>query len=267
MYPAAKEHGMRWMLIEASGRVLNEVDEELAAYATRQLRRRGIDIRTETTLQEVGADFVKISTGERISTRTLVWTAGVTPNPLVKEFGLPLNETGRIVVDQNMQVEGTDDIWAIGDAAAVPNPMNPERPSPPTAQQARRQGIAAGKNVAATLGKGVTKPYAYKDRGSFANLGRYKAVAMAGRFKFRGPLAWWMARTYHVSQIPGKRRKFRAVVDWTVSLPFSRDVAEVGSIGHPRRLEGAVDSLAAGAQASAVDASPTDAPQSSEQSQ
>jgi NADH dehydrogenase len=272
MYPAAKEHGMRWMLVEASGRVLNEVDEELAAYATRQLRGRGIDIRTSTTLEEVGTDFVKISTGERIPSRTLVWTAGVTPNPLVKEFGLPLNETGRIVVDQNMRVEGTDDIWAIGDAAAVPNPMNPDRPSPPTAQQARRQGIAAGKNVAATLGKGTTKPYAYKDRGSFANLGRYKAVAMAGRFKFRGPLAWWMARTYHVSQIPGKRRKFRAVVDWTVSLPFSRDVAEVGSIGHPRRLsdgrlEGSAGLPSATVQANAVDSSPTDEPQSSDQTQ
>jgi NADH dehydrogenase len=256
MYPSARAHGMRWMLIEASPRVLNEVDEELAAYAVRQLRGRGIDIRTGTTLDEVGADFVKISSGEKIATRTLVWTAGVTPNPLVKEFGLPLNETGRIAVDANMQVDGTDDIWAIGDAAAVPNPVKQGRPAPPTAQQAARQGRAAGKNVAASLGKGKTKPYSYKDRGSFANLGRYKAVAMAGPFKFKGPLAWWMARTYHVSQIPGKRRKFRAVVDWTVSLPFSRDVAEVGSIGHPRRLEGSAGSPSGGAQVTDVDSSP-----------
>ncbi|MGH2907186.1 MAG: NAD(P)/FAD-dependent oxidoreductase [Solirubrobacterales bacterium] len=236
MYPTARAHGMRWMLIEAGPRVLHEIDEQLGAYAVRQLRKRGIDIRLETTLEAVGADFVKLSTGERIETRTLVWTAGVTPNPLVKELGLPLTETGRLLVDDFMQVAGTDDIWAIGDAAAVPNPQAPDRPAPPTAQQARRQGIAAGRNVAASLGKGAAKPYAYKDRGAFANLGRYKAVAMTGRFKFRGPLAWWMARTYHVSQIPGLRRKFRAVVDWTVSLPFSRDVAEVGSIGHPRRL-------------------------------
>jgi NADH dehydrogenase len=226
----------------------------------RQLRRRGIDIRLNTTLEEVGSDFIRISSDERIESRTLVWTAGVTPNPIVKEFGLPLTAAGRLAVDANMQVEGTDDIWAIGDAASVPNPMNPARPAPPTAQQARRQGIAAGRNVAASLGKGGTKPYAYKDRGSFVNLGRYKAVAMAGRIKLRGPLAWWMARTYHVSQIPGKRRKFRAVVDWTVSLPFSRDVAEVGSIGHPRRLESSVDSPSAGVPA----ADAGDAPKSPE---
>ena len=236
MYPASREHGMRWMLVEAGPRVLREIDAGLADYTVRQLRRRGIDIRLDTQLREVTATDIELSTGERIPTRTLVWTAGVKPSPMVNDLGLPLTETGRIQVDATMQVDGTTDIWAIGDAAAVPNPIDENRDSPPTAQHARRQGIAAGRNVAATLGKGEVKPYAYRDRGSFVNLGRYKAVAMAGRVKLRGPLAWFLARTYHVSQIPGLRRKFRAVVDWTVSLPFSRDVSEVGSIGHPRHL-------------------------------
>ena len=266
MYPAARAHGMRWMLIEAGARVLNEIDEDLAAYTVRQLRKRGIDVRLDTTLEQVGAGFARLSSGERISTRTLVWTAGVTPNPLVRELCLPLTETGRLKVDEYMQVDGSDDIWAIGDAAAVPNPRDPRRPSAPTAQQARRQGAAAGHNVAASLGSGTARPYAYKDRGAFANLGRYKAVAMAGRLKFRGPLAWWMARTYHVGQIPGRRRKFRAVVDWTVSLPFSRDVAEVGSIGHPRSLEASADSPNAAAAADDGDGAPKDRRRTSEQS-
>jgi NADH dehydrogenase len=72
------------------------------------------------------------------------------------------------------------------------------------------------------------------------NLGRYKAVGKLGAFAFRGFPAWWMARTYHMSQIPGRVRKLRAVVDWTVGLPFGRDLAEVGSIGHPRPLRDAV---------------------------
>ena len=205
------------------------------------------------------ANDIALSTGERIATRTLVWTAGVTPNPIVKELGVPLTETGRIAVDQTMLVDGEDSIWAIGDAAAVPNPTNSDRPSPPTAQHARRQGIAVGKNVGASLGKGSVRPYSYRDRGSFVNLGRYKAVAMAGRLKVRGPLAWWMARTYHVSQIPGLRRKFRAVVDWTVSLPFSRDVAEVGSIGHPRRLAAPAASALGPASSAAALANDADA--------
>lgn len=253
MYPAAREHGMRWMLIEAGPRVLAEIDEGLADYTVSQLRQRGIDIRLDTQLKEVTANDIALSTDERIATRTLVWTAGVTPNPIVKELGVPLTETGRISVDDTMLVEGEDAIWAIGDAAAVPNPINSGRPSPPTAQHARRQGIAVGKNVGASLGKGSVRPYSYRDRGSFVNLGRYKAVAMAGRLKVRGPLAWWMARTYHVSQIPGLRRKFRAVVDWTVSLPFSRDVAEVGSIGHPRRLSAPASSAETGQASSVAD--------------
>lgn len=236
MYPAAREHGMRWMLIEAGPRVLAEIDAGLADYTVRQLRRRGIDIRLQTQLTAVTDRDIELSTGERIDTRTLVWTAGVTPNPLVRELELPLDGSGRLLVDETMKVSGEQSIWAIGDAAAVPNPVNSDRPSPPTAQHARRQGIAVGRNVAASLGSGRERPYGYKDRGSFVNLGRYKAVAQTGRLRIRGPLAWWMARTYHVSQIPGVSRKIRAVIDWTASLPFSRDVAEVGSIGHPRRL-------------------------------
>jgi NADH dehydrogenase len=253
MYPVAREHGMRWLLVEAADRVLRELDPSLADYTVRQLRKRGIDVRLDTQLREVTARDVLLSDGERIDTRTLVWTAGVKPSPLVADLGLPLDPTGRIVVDAEMRVDGAEDIWAIGDAAAVPNPVNPERPSPPTAQHARRQGIAAGLNVAASLGKGRAKPYAYKDRGSFVNLGRYKAVAMTGKLKLRGPLAWWMARSYHVSQIPGFSRKLRAVIDWTVSLPFKRDVSEVGSIGHPRRLDGSLTNAQAAPKAEAED--------------
>ncbi len=238
MYPSARRHGMRWILVEAAGRVLGELDAKLADYTVRQLTRRGIDVRLDTQLESVTAHDVTLSGGERVPTRTLIWTAGVRPSPLVADLGLPLGRGGRIVVDAELRVEGHDEIWALGDAADVENPSKPGRPSPPTAQQARRQGIAAGRNVAASLGRGSARPYAYNDRGSFVNLGRYKAVAMTGRLKLRGPLAWFMARTYHLSQIPGISRKLRAVVDWTASIPFGRDIAEVGSIGHPRNLGG-----------------------------
>ena len=112
--------------------------------------------------------------------------------------------------------------------------------SPPTAQHAIRQGKLAAANIAAELGIGEAQPFTYRDKGSFVNLGRYKAVGKLGRFKFSGFLAWWLARSYHLSQIPGAVRKIRAIVDWTVGLPFGRDVAEVGSIGHPRPLRSEV---------------------------
>jgi NADH:ubiquinone reductase (H+-translocating) len=119
----------------------------------------------------------------------------------------------------------------------VPDPSaGGQRPSPQTAQHAIRQGKTVARNVAAALGVGSAAPFPYRKKGEFVNLGRYKAVGMLGQYTFSGFPAWWMARTYHLSQIPGLVRKIRAAADWTVGLPFPRDVAEVGSIGHPRPL-------------------------------
>jgi NADH dehydrogenase len=203
----------------------------------RELRGRGIDIRLGTRLDALEPDAVTLSTGERIPSRTVVWTTGVAPHPSLARLSVPLNEQGRVPVDRFMRVAGSDSVWAIGDAAAVPDPSQRyAKPTPPTAQHAIRQGRAVARNVAAALGVGTARPFTYRNRGSFVNLGRYKAVAQAGPLRFRGFPAWWMARTYHLSQISGTARKIRAVVDWTVGLPFGRDVAEVGSIGHPRPL-------------------------------
>ncbi len=235
-YPKARLHGMRWILIDAADRVLPEIDAGLADYAVRELRARGIDIRLSTRLENVAADSVTLSTGEEIPTRTLVWTAGVVPQPSLRNLSVPLDDTGRIVVDDHLRVAGTEGVWAIGDCAAVPNPKDPTRGCPPTAQHAVRQGPAAARNIAAALGIGSPRPYRYKEFASFVNLGHYKAVGRIGPVRFRGFPAWWLARTYHMSRIPGTARKVRAVADWTVGLPFARDVSEVGSIGHPRPL-------------------------------
>jgi NADH:ubiquinone reductase (H+-translocating) len=236
-YPRARLQGMRWILIEATDRVLPEIDLRLAEYAARELRGRGIDIRLGTRLESVDPDAVTLSTGERIPSRTVVWTTGVVPHPSLTQLNVPLNDHARVVVDRYMRVEGMDGVWAIGDCAAVPDPSAAlAKPSPPTAQHAIRQGRAVARNVAAELGIGKAMPFTYRNRGAFVNLGRYKAVARLGRLTFSGFPAWWMTRTYHMSQIPGIARKVRAVVDWTVGLPFHRDVAEVGSIGHPRPL-------------------------------
>jgi NADH:ubiquinone reductase (H+-translocating) len=235
-YPRARLHGMRWMLAEATDRVLPEIDPKLAEYAALELRSRGIDIRLGTTIEEVHADRARISTGETVPTRTVVWTAGVVPHPSSRNFGLPLDDRNRIVVDDHLRLQGTDNIWALGDAAAVPDPARPGQHCPPTSQHAIRQGKTVARNVAATLGVGRSAPFSYRSKGQFVNLGRYQAVAKIGTRTFRGFPAWWLARTYHMSQIPGTMRKVRAVADWTVGLPFRRDIAEVGSIGHPRPL-------------------------------
>ena len=234
-YPRARLHGMRWILVEATPRVLPEIDPGLAEYACGELRGRGIDILLDTTLNRVEADRVELSSGEWLPARTVVWTAGVTSHPSLRSMQLPLDERGRVPVDDHLAVPGFDGVFAAGDCAAVPNPDGGI--CPPTAQHAIRQARVAARNIAANLGVGRPEPFTYRSRGAFVNLGRHKAVAsIPGGITLSGFPAWWAARTYHVSQIPGAARKLRAVADWTVGLPFRRDTAEVGSIGHPRPL-------------------------------
>ncbi len=237
-YPRARLHGMRWVLVEAADRVLPEIDSKLADYALRQLRGRGIEIRLATQLHEVTADSASLSTGETLPTRTVVWTAGVAPHPSLQNLSVPLDERGRVPVDSHLRVKGMDGVWAIGDCAAAER--GDGRPTAPTAAFAVRQGPAVARNIAAELGVGEPAPFHYTGNAAFVNLGRYKAVGRFGRLTFRGFPAWWMARTYHMSQIPGFARKVRAIIDWTASLPFARDTSEVGSIGHPEPLKAGV---------------------------
>jgi NADH dehydrogenase len=237
LYPRCRVQGMRWILVEAKDRIMQEIQPDLAEFAARELRGRGIEIRTSTTIEEVTDRSVRLSTGEVIPTRTVAWTAGVKPHPCVQNLGLPLDQHGRIQVDRFTQVQGRGDVWAIGDAAAVPDPANKGRPSPPTAQHALREGKVAARNVAAALGTGRAKPFRYRTLGAFVDLGRHQAVASTLGIKWRGFPAWFLARTYHMLAMPGGKRRLRLIVDWTVDLLFDRDASELGQLGHPPTLE------------------------------
>jgi NADH dehydrogenase len=229
---------MRWVLVEARERVMPEVAPSLAAFAERELRGRGIEIRTGTTIAEVTDRSVRLSDGEAVGARTVVWTAGVRPHPVVAHMGLALSEGGRIEVDRTMRVKDHGNVWAIGDAAAVPDPARRGQVSPPTAQHAIRQGRRVARNVAAQLGAGGrVRPFGYRTLGVFVDLGRHQAVASTLGIRWRGFPAWFLARTYHLANMPGSKRKLRLVVDWTVALLFDRDTSELGQLGHPSGLE------------------------------
>jgi NADH dehydrogenase len=240
LYPRCAVTGMRWILVEARDRVMPEIPPDLAAYATDELRSRGIEIRTGTTLERVTEAMATLSGPEEIPSRTVVWTAGVRPHPVVGRLGLPTDATGRLIVDRTMRVDGHPDVWAIGDAAAVPDPARKDgAPSPPTAQHAIRQGRLVARNVAASLGAGTIRPFRYKTKGVFVDMGRNKAVASTVGLKWRGAPAWWLARTYHLAMMPGTARKARLLIDWNIGLLFGRDAAELGTLGHPPRLSAA----------------------------
>jgi len=228
---------MRWILVEATDRVMPEVSPQLAEFAVRELRGRGIEIRTDTTLEELTASTARLSDGDTVPTRTCVWTAGVRPHPVVERLGLPLNDGGRIVVDATMRVEGRENVWAIGDAAAVPDPAKKrEQPCPPTGQHALRQGRRVARNVAATLGNGKVRPFSYRTLGVFVDMGQGQAVAETVGLRWRGRVAWVLARSYHLAMMPGVKRKLRLLVDWNVQLAFGRDLSELGQLGHPASL-------------------------------
>jgi NADH dehydrogenase len=232
LYPRCRTQGMRWILVEARDRVMPEIPAQLADFATRELRGRGIAIRTSTTLESVTADTVVLSGGETIPTRTLVWTAGVKPHPVIARLGLPLDEQGRIKVDRTLRVEGHEHVWALGDAAAVPDPAKKGKAAtPPTAQHAIRQGKLAGRNVAASIGNGRVKPFTFKTKGVFVDMGQGQAVATTLGIRWRGIPAWWLARSYHLALLPGTKRKLRLLVDWNIQLLFGRDASELGGLG------------------------------------
>jgi NADH dehydrogenase len=241
-YPRCRMEGTRWILVEAEERIMREIPESLAAFAARDLRGRGIEIRTRTRIEEVDESSVGLSTGERIPARTLCWTAGVRPPPVVRELGLPLDRTGRIETEPTLRVKGQDNIWALGDAAAVPDPAKRYRqPSPPTAQHAIRQGRVAADNVAATLAGRRLRRFRYRTLGVFVDMGQHKAVATMLGVKLRGFPAWFAARTYHMLMMPGVARRLRLVADWTVGLLFGRASAELGQLGHPTPLASYLD--------------------------
>jgi NADH:ubiquinone reductase (H+-translocating) len=230
-YPALRPVPQHWVLVDAAPKILPEIPTNLGDYAGELLRRRGIDIRVGTTLEAVEPHAARLSDGDRVLTSTVVWTAGVRANPLLAEFGLPLDERGRVRVDETLRVEGAERLWALGDCAAVPNAATPGRVDPPTSQHALRQAKRLARNIA-----GERRPYRYKMLGEVATLGRYKGVASVFGFPFKGFLGWWITRTYHLYQLPLVSRKLRVVTDWTVALLFRRDIAELGVLERPRRL-------------------------------
>jgi NADH dehydrogenase len=175
-YPRLRPRDMRWVLVDLAERVLPELGRRLGDEATEVLRRRGVEVRLGTTVEEATADGVRLSDGETIPTHTLVWCTGVTPSPLIETLGLP-TERGRLVVGADLRVPGAPDVFAFGDAAAVPDLTRPGKLTGQTAQHAQRQGKTAARNVAASLGYGKAVPYRHRDLGFAVDLGGFDAVA------------------------------------------------------------------------------------------
>jgi NADH dehydrogenase len=231
-YPTLRGIRQRWVLVDAAPRILAEIPQKLGEYTHHYLEKRGIEIHVGATLESFDEREAVLSDGTRVPARTLVWAAGVRASPDLERLGLPLDDRGRVIVGPTLQVDGTDDVWALGDGAAVPNSRTPGRVDPPTCQHALRQARRLAKNLTRP-----PKPYGYRMLGQVATLGRYKGIAELPGLQLRGFLGWFVARTYHLYALPTFRRKVRVVTDWTVSLFFRRDIVELSALSRPHRLD------------------------------
>ncbi|WP_367319874.1 NAD(P)/FAD-dependent oxidoreductase [Streptomyces sp. HUAS ZL42] len=217
----------RWLLLDIAPRVLPELDERLSRTADGVLRQRGVDVRMGTSVKEATHDGVLLTDGEFVDTRTLVWCVGVRPDPLAESLGLPM-ERGRLLVDPYLQVPGHPDVFACGDAAAVPDLEKPGQYTTMTAQHAWRQGKVAARNVAASLGGGERRVYRHRDMGFVVDLGGVQAAADPLGVPLSGPVAGAVARGYHLAAMPGNR--VRVAADWLLDAVLPRQAVQLGLV-------------------------------------
>ncbi|GAB2448042.1 FAD-dependent oxidoreductase [Streptomyces incanus] len=217
----------RWLLLDIADRVLPELDERLSRTADRVLRERGVDVRMGTSVKEATREGVLLTDGEFVDTRTLVWCVGVRPDPLAESLGLPM-ERGRLLVDPQLRVPGRPEVFACGDAAAVPDPEKPGQYTPMTAQHAWRQGKVCAHNVAASLGDGEPRAYRHRDLGFLVDLGGVKAAANPLGVNLSGPAAGAVARGYHLAAMPGNR--VRVAADWLLDAVLPRQAVQLGLV-------------------------------------
>ncbi len=235
-YHNVQPEDMKWILVEASDRILPEVGEEMGRYTVTELRRRNIDVRLRTRLESCADRVAVLSDGARFPTRTVVWTAGVKPHPVLAATDLPRNGRGRLTCTPELSVDGTTHAWAAGDAAAVPDVTAEEqgRECAPNAQHAVRQAKVLADNIVHTLRGEPLETYEHAYVGSVASLGLHKGVAHVYGRKLKGYPAWFMHRAYHLSRVPTFNRKARVLAEWALSGLFKREIVSLGSLEHPR---------------------------------
>ena len=218
---------IRWMLLDNGSRLLQALDERLSKTAERVLRRRGVEVLTGESVAEASDGYVKLTTGEKVQTRSLIWCVGVRADPLVDGLALA-TKGGRLVVDEFMRVPGVEGVYACGDCAAVPDLTRPGQICGMTAQHAQRQGKQVARNVAASIGTGKAKAYRHGDLGFLVDLGGLAAAANPLHIPLSGPAANAVTRGYHLSAMSGNR--MRVLTDWALNAVTPQGESSVTAI-------------------------------------
>jgi NADH dehydrogenase len=241
-FPRLTENMVRVVVVHAGDHILPELGESLGDYAQKKLSRRGVEIRLNTKVTGYDGHEVTLNNGDRIATRMLIWTAGTTPAPVLS--GLPCEmQRGRVVVDECFRVPNWPGVWALGDCALVPDPLNPGKFYPPTAQHAIRQAAVLADNIAAALRGEPPRAFKFKMLGMLAAIGRRAGVAQILGMKFSGIVAWMLWRGIYLSKLPGFQKKVRVALDWVLDLIFSKDIVQLPTLREPVAPDIAVHEL------------------------
>jgi NADH dehydrogenase len=235
-YPNLCEDMLRIMLVHSGSAILPELGENLGRYTERVLARRGVEIRLKTRVESVTEDKVFLTDGASIPSRTIVWTAGTVPSPLISSLPCA-KEHGRLIVNQFLRVPDWPNVWAVGDCAFVPDIRNPGKSHPPTAQHAIREGKVVAQNITAALSGRPLRSFSFKTIGLLASIGRRMGVARVLGLNFSGFFAWWMWRTVYLSKLPGLDKKVRVAFDWTLDLLFPKDICAVYNLDQRRDFD------------------------------
>ncbi|GAA1914960.1 NAD(P)/FAD-dependent oxidoreductase [Streptomyces sodiiphilus] len=242
-YPGIRREDMRFLLVDVADRILPEVGPKLGEWGREHLQKRGIEVHLGTSMTSCVDGHVVLSNGIEVDSDTIVWTAGVKPNPALARYGLPLGPRGHVDTEATLRVKGTGHIWSAGDNAQVPDLAAREAGQenawcPPNAQHALRQAKVLGDNVVAALRGFPETEYRHASKGAVAGLGLRKGVAMIKlgplTLRLRGRLGWYLHRTYHGMAVPTWNRKIRVFADWTLALFLKREVVSLGAIQNPR---------------------------------
>jgi NADH dehydrogenase len=223
-YPNLKEEMLRIVLVHPGEYILPELGEKLGRYADEKLRKRGVEIRSKSKVAAVRPNEIELSDGEKIVSSTLVWTAGISPNPIL-DIVPCAKERGRIKVNANLEVDGIDGLWALGDCALVPDPATGKY-CPPTAQHASREGKVVAQNIIASVYGTTKKPFSFKTLGALAAIGRRTGVARILGINFSGFLAWFLWRGIYWSKLPRMEKKLRVAIDWALDVLFTKDFVQ-----------------------------------------
>jgi NADH:ubiquinone reductase (H+-translocating) len=243
-YPNIFMSEVRVILVSATDKILEQIDEKLGKFALEKLKENGVEFIMNTLVKGTSKDKAILENDAEIPCYTLIWTAGVTQNKLISDLECEHDKGHRIVTNEYLEMKNYEnDVYALGDCASIPDPHT-GKSYPPTAQHAIREANVAAENIITSIkakkrsggqnnnntnnGRKKKKKFDYKTKGMMAQIGKRTGVALLfGKLKLHGFLAWWLWRSYYLANLPTMKKKMKVMGDWTSDLFFKPDVSQV----------------------------------------